>query len=154
MKNMARLLMAVLVFWAFPASAAQYTVTLAKGAATIDVYSLRSMKVVEISVTGDASDGTVSDIVTPFSVDGLIYRVETDPGATAPTALYDLTLTSSLGGADLMGTRLDDRSATDTERAAPTVTEPNRGGLTLAVANQSVVSATFTVRIFYFDTGR
>lgn len=154
MKNMARLLMAVLVFWAIPASAALYTVTLAKGAATIETHDLGSMTVVEINVTGDASDGTVSNIATPFNVNGLIYRVETDPGATAPTALYDLTLTSSLSGADLMGTGLDDRSATVTERAAPTVTEPNRGGLTLAVANQSVVSATFTVRIFYFDTAR
>jgi len=144
------------LFLAIPfARADSYVPTLTYGDAKIDRHDLGSMQVIDISITAEGAGGDagkVSDLVLPFAVDGLVYQVETDPGGTAPTADYDLTLTS--GGLDIMGGSLADRSNTLTQRAFPaTGSQATRGSLTLTVANQSVASATFSVRIYYFDTG-
>jgi len=75
------------------------------------------------SWTGDASNGTVPATATSTENTGFIkgmylYLVETDPGSTAPTTLYDITLVD-LNSLDVMGGTLANRSATVTENAMP-----------------------------------
>lgn len=88
------------------------------------------------------------------TVYGEIYTVETDPGSTAPTADYDITLTDAAGN-DVMGGAIGDRSATATERAAPLLTTGVEwpaafvGPLTVNWSNNSVDSATGTIKIYW-----
>lgn len=105
--------------------------------------------------TGDASDGTLPATTSNFrgnNIDGYIYQVVTDPGTTAPTASYDITITDA-SGADIMGGVLADRSATASEQAVPKIGAlygPRRvnGTMTLNVTNNSVTAAGIVVKVF------
>jgi hypothetical protein len=114
--------------------------------------------VVTFAWTGSADDGTVPSTVTNSIISALlkgkyITEVRTYPGTTGPTTLYDIELQDSLGF-DVMGGSLHDRSATVKERAIPVMITGIYGGtmldgaLTLAITNNSVHSATGTVKIF------
>jgi len=82
-----------------------------------------------------------------------ITEVRTNPGATAPQALYDIVLNDT-DGIDLMGGTLADRSATASERAIPALATgiyggtPIDGALTLAITNNNVNSALSVIKIF------
>jgi hypothetical protein len=52
---------------------------------------------------------------------GYIYKMTTDPGSTAPTDDYDITLTDDTTGADLLGGEGADRDTADTEEAVPKI---------------------------------
>ena len=71
------------------------------------------VRLLQVSFTTASSGGTFT-CVTNNDVTGWILNVETDPGATAPTTLYDVDLDNA-NGRDIMGGALDDRSATETE---------------------------------------
>ena len=83
-----------------------------------------------------------------YEINGIIIKVETDPGSTAPTANYDIVLNDELG-ADVMEGELANRSATATQfvRTAVSVAGP----LTPVVSNQAVNSATFTIYIHVIE---
>lgn len=90
-------------------------------------------------------------------IDGKILCVDTEPGATAPTAAYDLELLNT-ESIDVMGGTLGDRSATANERAYPvtqvaatlfTVKAPVLGPLTVTMANNSVNGADWTMTIYF-----
>lgn len=110
------------------------------------------VKVVTLSWTAH-TDGTVTSTATNAVMNGYIILVATNPGAVAPTTLYDITLTDS-DGVDVMGGTLSDRSATASESALPLIGGVAYGGryvygsLTLNISNQSVNSATGTVTIY------
>ena len=78
----------------------------------------------------------------------------TNPGATAPQAAYDITLTDS-DGIDLMGGRMADRSATASEAAVPEIASgvpwprPVDGALTLTITNNNVNSAIVVAKFFF-----
>ena len=117
-------------------------------------YKHGDMNVLVIEWVAD-TDGSFTSFTTR-TIDGVVGVVETDPGSTAPTAAYDITLKNS-GGVDIMGGKLGDRSATATETEIPYnsnesvhLTYPVRGPLTLAISNNSVNSATGTVTIYFF----
>ena len=81
------------------------------------------------------TDGTVS--YTTSSYQGIILFAETDPAATSPTALYDVTVTTATG-VDVFADGLLNRSATATETARPYAgagfgSYPVSGALTIAV---------------------
>lgn len=107
------------------------------------------MYMLELAVTADTT-GVMSNTDTE-NIDGIVYMVETDPGSTAPSASYDLTLLND-NGIDIMGGNLADRSATLTQRASPLnyQAQPVKGPLTLTMANNSEINATFKVRIWFF----
>lgn len=107
------------------------------------------MYMIEVVVEADTS-GVMSNTDTE-NIDGIVYMVETDPGTTAPTANYDMTLLNN-NGIDIMGGNLANRSATLTQRASPLnyQAQPVKGPLTLTMSNNSVVNAMFTVRIWFF----
>lgn len=113
-----------------------------------------SMKVMVIDWTAE-TNGTFT-VAETNAINGTVGWVETKPGSTAPTALYDITLTNS-DGLDIMGGKLADRSATLAEGSAPYdtvgaiyLTTPVRGPLDITITNNSVNSATGTISIFFW----
>jgi hypothetical protein len=84
---------------------------------------------------------------------GYIHKVTTDPGSTAPTDDYDITLTDDTTGADLMGGELANRDTANTEEAVPKVGNAYAGNVaftsfTLNLTNNSVNAATGTVYVY------
>jgi hypothetical protein len=86
---------------------------------------------------------------------GCISKVNTNPGSTAPTDNYDITLTDS-DGIDLMGGELANRDTANSEVAVPkvdtvfgcvVVTE----AFTLNISGNSVDSATGTVTVYIIN---
>ncbi len=75
------------------------------------------VRLLQISYTTASSGGTFTCITNSY-VNGWILYIETDPGSTAPTTLYDIDLDND-NGRDVMGGALDDRSATVTEGTRP-----------------------------------
>jgi len=123
-------------------------------ATTINNYSFGEMRTMVISWTAEADGSFVA--AQTNAINGVIWWVETDPGATAPTAAYDITLKNA-DGLDVMGGKLADRSATATEGSQPYdaggsvyLKIPVRGPLTIAITNNIVNAAVGTITIFYF----
>lgn len=104
----------------------------------------------ELLVTwiADSADGSVPPLTLTDYAGWWITKVITNPGGTAPTALYDITCLDA-DGADIFAGELLNRSATVTERLIP-LNFPQIGadGFTLAIANNLVNSATGTIRLF------
>ena len=110
-----------------------------------------------LTCTGDASNGSF-----PATALGLkralrgcrLEAMETHPGPTAPTALYDITITDD-GGFDMLGGAGADRSATVTERVVPVVangivgTTQVSGVVTLNITNNSVNSAVIVIDLWF-----
>ena len=125
----------------------------------LDKYNNANMRVLTFSWTGDASNGTVPSTATSTAITAdiagwYVYSIETNPGAVAPTTLYDIVINDA-EGFDIAGGMLANRSATATEKVLPRLDTTNNiyggvlvdGALTLAISNQSVVSATGTVKL-------
>lgn len=86
---------------------------------------------------------------------GCIAKVNTNPGSTAPTDDYDITLTDA-DGVDLMGGELGDRDTADSEVAVPKIDTTFgcvvvTGPFTMNISNQSVSAATGTVTIYIIN---
>lgn len=95
-------------------------------------------KEIELTCTGDGSITAFSIIPKNYNVRGyFLYSVTTDPGTSAPTAAYDITLV--VNGEDIAGGLLADRSATNTETVliAPT-------GKGYPIMGDSAMAVTFT----------
>ena len=78
------------------------------------------------SDTGDAT-GTVT-------LDGAIVRVVTNPGATAPTDNWDLTIIDA-DGIDILATEGLNRDTATSEQIFPTNTPFHNGDVTVTIAN-------------------
>lgn len=126
------------------------TVTVTKKTVEKDMGAFRRY-FYEIDWTADAADGSVPDTVLTdrdgdnSNINAFIVLAVTDPGATAPTASYDITLEDE-NGVDAMGGALADRSATVSEQAMPLISGSPvprlvSGTLTFKLANNSVNSA-------------
>lgn len=97
-----------------------------------------------------------SDMVTFFK-GWHLYRIRINPGATAPTANYDVTITEE--GGDVTGGALQDLSATATEFRAPAIasvgTSYGVGAVTMAdtwtlnITHNSVNSAVTVITLFF-----
>lgn len=107
--------------------------------------------------TADASAATIPATVTTDAITAMIagkwlIQAVTNPGTTAPTADYDITLTDA-DGLDVMGGTLANRHTSNTEVAIPYpgslayAPVPITSALTLTITNNSVNSATGTVVI-------
>jgi hypothetical protein len=105
-----------------------FTIAAVQAAMTVTLYqpdaSLERISAAFVS----AADGTVSQAIT---IRGTIVRVVTDPGATAPTTLWDITCPDA-NGVDLFAAQGADRSATVTEHFVPGV--PFKDGTTAGLA--------------------
>lgn len=107
------------------------------------------LEIITVTWVGDATDGSVPS-VSLGKVYGLLQRLVTDPGPTAPTTLYDITMPDE-DGFDALGGAGANRSATATEEAEIKMTTFQRivaNVLTFAIANQAVVSAQGIARLY------
>jgi len=96
------------------------------------------VKRIKFAWVSDDTTGVASGTTT-FSVDGQIHRITTDPGATAPTADYDITLKDDTGVDVLQGLAAD-RHTSNTEDvnvvySSTSVHPLVKSPLTLAVTN-------------------
>ena len=114
--------------------------------------------VLVIDWTADSVDATVPSTATGTAYTDQIKGAKvlmalTDPGATAPTDLYDITITDAYG-VDVFGGELGNRSTSSSEQALPKIgsgygPRPVEGALTFNLTNNSVNSATGQVRVFF-----
>ena len=153
MKRLYLLLLAVMIF--VP------VLGLAAGTVTqkLDQYPSANMRVMTFTWVGDAANGTVPSTATTAAITSdllgwYVYAIETNPGSVAPTTLYDVVVNDA-EGLDIAGGLLANRSATATEKITPRLDSTYSifggvlvdGALTLVISNQSVVSATGTVKL-------
>jgi len=98
--------------------------------------------------------GTVPATASTDAITGWVCQIETNPGAVAPTTLYDITLTIP-SGLDIAGGQLADRSATVTESIIPKVDAVGIYGcfyvdaqaVTANISGNSVNSATGEIKL-------
>lgn len=106
------------------------------------------------AVTADAAAASVPDTVLP-SIEGRLLALVTNPGATAPTDNYDITLEDADGADRLQGVGAN-RDTANTEQAPIVYTGTSihppvdaDETLTLKIANNAVNSALIGITIFY-----
>lgn len=114
--------------------------------------------VVTLDWTGDAANGTVPDTELSAAIMAQIIGLKlilgvTNPGATAPTAAYDITLEDE-DGCDLFGGTMADRAAATSEQAFPVggtiyAPRPVINDLTFKIAGQEVHSAVGTCKLVF-----
>ena len=102
-----------------------------------------------------ASNGALTATNTPFNIDGYVFLVLTNPGATAPTADWDLDLLDA-DGIDIFTAALDDRHTSASEQAVPHLDGTDHYGprfvagvLTIDVTGNSVNSGNMVVTVFF-----
>ena len=116
----------------------------------------RTYEEITVTWTADATPATCTFTLTEGttgSFTGYITSVETVPGGTAPTTLYDIVLRrGTISGVDVMGGALANRSATLAEQEMPTVGTflapfPRwiNGTVYVAITNNSVSSSSGTI---------
>jgi hypothetical protein len=104
--------------------------------------------------TGDAANGSFPATALP-AFEGHLLELITDPGATAPTDNYDITLVDANGFDRLQGVGANrDTAVTEAARIVYSTTSTNpvvalSDVLTLTLANNSVNSAVVVVTILY-----
>lgn len=124
------------------------------GSTVVTHYQIGHVRRVVVDFTADASDGSVPDTVLP-SFEGRIAELTTNPGGTAPTDNYDLTVIDDEGIDRLQG--LGANRDTANSESVPIVysgstIHPPVGRyetLTLKLANNSVHSAVGRIILVY-----
>ena|SRR3990167_394107 len=100
----------------------------------------------------DSANGSVPTAQTTDTITGFVLFGETNPGSTAPTDNYDITITNE-EGTDVFGGALMDRDTANNEQAMPAI----GGGygprfvnskLTMTLTNNAVNSATGRLVVF------
>ncbi len=100
------------------------------------------MAVIKAEVTGGGltkitltwTSDSSGDATLVFQMQGAIVRMATNPGSTAPTDDYDITLVDA-DGIDLLAGEGADRDTTVSEQVIPTNTPFHYGDVTFTVAN-------------------
>lgn len=124
---------------------------------TTSHYAIGNVRRIQVDITASSVDGTITATALP-SFEGRLLMLTTNPGATAPTNLYDITLVDDEGADRLQGVGADRLTAT-TESvpivfAASTIHPWVDGDetMTLTFANQAVHSALLRVILYYTPT--
>ena len=130
------------------------TSVMAASSAIQNHYKLGGLHRLEIVWTAHTTGAFTS--LTTHQINGLVFGVETDPGTTAPTDNYNITLTDQYD-LDIMGGSLTNRDTANTEFMQPYnsvqgsyLSMPVHGALTLAISGNSQNGATGKVIIYYF----
>ena len=124
------------------------------GTVTITHYEVGLVRRIQVDWVADAADGSVPATALP-SIEGRLLALVTNPGGTAPTDNYDITLPSGEGDDRLQGVGAN-RDTANTEAApivyAGTSLHPWVDGdetLTFTLANNAVNSATGRAVLYY-----
>lgn len=113
-------------------------------------YAQADSDVVRITIDWTShTDGTVTQAL-PKAYSGILERVVFNPGATAPTALYDVTLTDEQS-VDVLAGQGADLSATVTSQVKPGI--PFKDGTTTSVA-PVVIDDLLTLNITNAGSGK
>lgn len=86
------------------------------GTITLSHQEIGHIRKITATCTGDAADGSYPDTALP-SFEGRLLQLKTNPGATAPTANYDITLVDA-NGIDVLQSAGLNRHTTNSEVAA------------------------------------
>lgn len=119
-----------------------------------DEWNLSNVKKRMITWTwiDDGGDGMSQTITWPaYSVNNgwVLYYCVSNPGSTAPTDLYDITLTDS-DGVDVMGAALTNLSSSTAEQIVPTYIFPMiAGSWTWTLSGNAEANATGSVKCFF-----
>lgn len=119
---------------------------------------LGHIKTVVFTCTADAGAATFPDTAITGSIDGFLVGLFTNPGATAPTDNYDITLEDS-NGIDVLGGAGGNRHTTASQMADPVIGTYNhppvseRETYTLKIANNAVNSAITVITLYYSHIG-
>lgn len=103
-------------------------------AGTVTVEESSFEGVCRIKWTWTSAAGGNADLVTSKSYYGEVIALLTNPGATAPTDDYDITITDA-DGYDVMQGAGANRDTLNTEQTVPTAKSVAFGALTLNVTN-------------------
>ena len=112
------------------------------------------MKTIVLTCTADASDASFPETALTEKIDGFLLAMESNPGGTAPTANYDITLEDG-DGLDVLGGAGANRHTSTSEMAGlpfgtyfhwPVSPEQT---YTLKITNNSNNSAITVVTLFY-----
>lgn len=146
-KRLGMIICALMILWS----------GVAFGASSLDDYTTRYLNLpgdVDIWVLDWTAhtDGSFTNATTRWAVDGYVFMVIVNPGATAPTGSYDVTLLDS-DGMDIMGGELANLSATVTAQFVPKIdsvygTRFVRGPLTMTLSGNSVNGAVGEIIIY------
>jgi hypothetical protein len=145
------ILLALVAPNAMAAGTVEVTTSIGSGSSVIVIFSW----------TADASDGSVpatsSSTKWPTAYTGCVYAMETNPGSTAPTDDYDITLTDT-DGVDLLGGQGANRDTATSEIVPAKIGSvfacaPTHEAFTLNITNNSVNSATGTVKVYIYEDG-
>lgn len=124
------------------------------GTVTLSHTTIGNVRRINFSVVADAADGSIPDTTLP-KFQGRLLALHTNPGATAPTASYDITLEDGDGLDRLQGVGAN-RHTSNSEQVpvvytSTSVHPPVNGGetLTLKFANNSVNSALIVGNLYY-----
>jgi len=124
------------------------------GTVTLTHYQLGNVRRINFSAVADAADGSFPDTALP-KFQGRLIGLHTNPGATAPTANYDITLVDGDGIDRLQGVGVDRHTSTSEQvpvvysgtSVMPPVSVDET--LTLTFANNSVNSAIVVGNLYY-----
>ena len=118
-------------------------------------YELGIVKKVVLTVAFDSGDGSFTATALTTRLDGFLHKIVTDPGSTAPTDNYDVTLLDD-EGVDVLQTTGENRDTANTETAhivySGTTVHPcvsQADTLTLTITGNSQTSATTVITIYY-----
>lgn len=124
------------------------------GTVTFTHAQIGSVGKIVATCVGDASDGTFPATRIP-SFAGRLVALRTNPGATAPTANYDIALTDQNGVDRLQGVGAN-RHTSNSEEASVVYTSTDihptcayDDVLTLALSGNSVAGAIVVVELIY-----
>ena len=112
------------------------------------------VKVIILSCVGDDTDGSIPRTAIATKISGKLLALETNPGATAPTANYDIVLNDA-DGIDVLGGAGANRHTTSSEKVALPfgtyfgVPVAYDDVLTLVITNQSVNDAIIVIRLYF-----
>lgn len=117
-------------------------------------YMLGTVKKIEFACTAGASDALFPEVALTQKIDGFLLMIETNPGATGPTTLYDIAIDDE-EGIDVLQTAGADRHISNSEVAAipfgtyfhPPITQDQT--LTLKITNNIVNSATTKIILYW-----
>jgi hypothetical protein len=124
------------------------------GTVTLAHDRVGNIRKIVATIVADAAAATVPDTVLP-AIEGRLLALVTNPGATAPTDNYDLTVEDQHGHDVLEGVGAN-RSTSATQKVAvvysgtgthPAIDEGDT--LTLKIANNAVNGAQIVAEIYY-----
>lgn len=128
------------------------------GTCTLTHYALGNVRRINFSVVADSADGSVPATALP-KFQGTLLALHTNPGATAPTANYDITLIDGDGLDRLQSVGLN-RHTTSSEQVPVVYTSTSVNPpvsvdetLTLTFANNIVNSAIIVGNLYYLLGG-